>query len=121
MPLDAVVAGDPIQMGLEQGVALRSRIQRSAEVLASLEAFQLMKPRWMPYPMFRWISERKAVRALASPLVQDFPDAAARLAGIARGAGAKTETAAVTCRRQTPRRVRTAACVREPLSAWCPD
>ena len=72
-------------MGHAQGEALRERIAGSRRMLAKLEAFRLLQPRWLPYPLFLRSAERRARAALESAVHRDAPEAAARLAGIAAG------------------------------------
>ena len=47
-------------MGLAQGAAIGNRIVAARAMLADLEAFRVMKPRWLPYPLFLRTAERKA-------------------------------------------------------------
>ena len=82
-----VCQGSPRELGLAQGDCLRDRIAQSRQALAQLEGFRLEQPWWLPYPLFRWLAERKARRLLAGPLARDFPEMDVRLRGITEGAG----------------------------------
>src|SRR5262249_60426784 len=85
--LEVVCGGTPREMGLAQGRALREKIHAAHAALADLEAFRLVQPWWLPYPLYRWLAERKAWNFFAAPLAQNFPEVGERLAGIAEGAG----------------------------------
>jgi hypothetical protein len=85
--LDVVCQGSPRQMGLDQGTALRERIQSGLAILPEMEAFQLLRPRWLPMQLFRRLAEAKAQRYLRHALRGDDEANAERLAGIANGAG----------------------------------
>ncbi len=84
--VEFVCEGSPFEMGLAQGTALREKIHAARTMLASLEAFRLAQPHWMPYRCYRWIAEQKARRWLASAFQQQPADMLQRLAGIAVGA-----------------------------------
>src|SRR5262245_36139176 len=90
--LDTVVSGDPVEMGIEQGRELRDKIHAARGVLENLEAFQAMRPKWIPFSIFLTICEHKASRALEHAFAQDFPNAKLRLQGIARGSGCNLRT-----------------------------
>lgn len=85
--LDVVCQGNPRQMGLAQGTALRERIQEGLAILPEMEAFQLLRPRWLPMRLFQSLAEAKAQRHLRHALLGDDKSNAERLAGIADGAG----------------------------------
>jgi hypothetical protein len=85
--LDVVCQGSPRQMGLSQGTALRERIQAALATLPEMEAFQLLRPRWLPMRLYRRLAEAKAQRYLRHALLGDDESNAERLAGIADGAG----------------------------------
>ncbi len=55
-------SGDARAMGRQQGEALRDNIVEAIAEIGKLEAFQLMKPRWMPMRLFRRVAEGKAHR-----------------------------------------------------------
>jgi hypothetical protein len=61
-------------------------------MLARLEAFRLMQPRWLPYPLYLRVAERRAYRALAATVAAHAPHAAERLAGLAEGARTRLES-----------------------------
>jgi hypothetical protein len=83
--LDIIAKGDPIEMGFAQGDALQKKIQSSPQVLEQLYGFRALQPAWMPYGLYRRISERRAMRFLEEPLKRDFPDAHRRMSGISAG------------------------------------
>ena len=85
--VEVVCAGTPREMGLAQGRGLRDKIHGARVALAELAAFRVQQPWWLPYPLYRWLAERKAARFLAEPLARDYPDIQERLQGIAAGAG----------------------------------
>jgi hypothetical protein len=74
-------------MGVAQGRAFADRIFSGRKLLLHLEAFRLQQPRWMPYPVFRFIAERKA-RSFMEPALTDHADFLQRLNGIQSGSGA---------------------------------
>jgi Acyl-coenzyme A:6-aminopenicillanic acid acyl-transferase len=88
--IDVVCEGDPRFMGEIQGRHLRESIAAAREALANLEAFRLLKPRCLPYPLFRRLAERRAGRVLQPLLARQAPAMAERLDGIAYGAGIGT-------------------------------
>ncbi len=47
----------------------------------------MQQPWWLPYPLYRWLAERKAARFLAEPLARDYPDMQERLGGLAEESG----------------------------------
>ena len=83
--LDFVCQGQPREMGLAQGAGVRDKIHGARRALANLEVFRLQQPRYLPYSLYRWLSEQRATRFLAGPLNRDFPAMGQRLAGIAEG------------------------------------
>jgi hypothetical protein len=93
--IDVVCQGTPRRMGREQGAGLRERIGGAHAILEKLETFRLQQPRWLPYRLYRWLSERKARRLLCEPLAQDYPALGERLAGLAEGAGLCLPSAAL--------------------------
>jgi predicted choloylglycine hydrolase len=80
-------SGDPREMGLTQGTALREKILAAHRSLRKLEALRLEQPWWLPYPLFLALAERKSEKSLATALRQSSPAMLARLEGIADGAG----------------------------------
>ncbi|HBV62920.1 MAG TPA: hypothetical protein DEF45_07855 [Rhodopirellula sp.] len=54
--------GDARTMGRQQGVAMRENILEALVEIGKLEAFRLLKPRWMPMRLFRRVAEGKAHR-----------------------------------------------------------
>lgn len=84
--VEVICEGSPFEMGAAQGTALREKIHAARTMLASLEAFRLAQPRWMPYRGYRWFAEQKAGRWLASAFPRQPADMLERLAGIAVGA-----------------------------------
>ncbi|MFO0964937.1 MAG: C45 family peptidase [Gemmataceae bacterium] len=86
--LDVVCQGSPFEMGRAQGSALAGRIDAARSTLGKIEAFRRQKPWWLPYPLYRLVAGRKARHALGGRVSRDWPDFAARLAGLAQGARA---------------------------------
>src|SRR2546427_8123848 len=80
--IEVVVEGRPLEMGSAQGAGLRQKIRSSPDVLAQLYGFRMLQPPWMPYALYRWISESRATRFLENPLKRDFPEAHLRMKGI---------------------------------------
>lgn len=91
VPVQPVVCvecgGTPWDMGVCQGVALRERIGEALQTLAALEAVQLMKPRYVPFPVFLRLAELKAARFLRRAFRVAPLSAERRLRGLAFGAG----------------------------------
>jgi hypothetical protein len=77
--------GSPREMGFGQGAGVRNKIYAASQILVQLEAFRLQQPEWLPYPVYRWLAERKSRRYLAQ--CRDSSEMNQRLAGIAEGAG----------------------------------
>ena len=80
--IEVVAEGSPFEMGSAQGAGLRQKIRSSPDVLAQLYGFRMLQPPWMPYALYRWISESRATRFLENPLKRDFPEAHLRMKGI---------------------------------------
>ncbi len=80
-------SGDPREMGLTQGTALRGKILGAHQILRHLEVLRLEQPWWLPYPLFLKLAERKAEKFLVPALQQSNPAVLARMQGIAEGAG----------------------------------
>ena len=57
--------------------------------LRELEAFQLLKPRWMPHSAFVRLAERRATKLWRSAVASAAPEMAERVQGIADGAGVR--------------------------------
>jgi hypothetical protein len=79
-------AGEPYEMGFQQGRALRQRILDVRHRLHDLEAVRLERPRWMPFPLFVRLAEARSASALIPALQRQMPSGLARLKGIAAGA-----------------------------------
>ena len=84
--IESVCQGDALAMGVAQGQALRTKIHAAREELTRLEAFRQRQPWWLPYPLYRWVVERKA-RRLIGGWDTAAPEMLQRLRGIASGAG----------------------------------
>ncbi len=82
---EVIVAGDPFAMGHAQGEALRQQNRACHECLSRLEAFRNLQPWWLPYSLFRRLSEKKAERFLDSALSRDYPEMRQRLDGLIAG------------------------------------
>lgn len=79
-------------MGQAQGTALRDRILTADSIIGEIETFRLRQPRWMPYPLFRRLAERKSLRSLQPALAEQCPEMADRLEAMASAAGVRLET-----------------------------
>lgn len=90
--LRAICSGDAFEMGVAQGAALQREMIALREAYAQFEAVQLLKPWWIPFPLFLRLAEYKAKGALRSHLLQGFSDMDLRLRGIADGAEVRRET-----------------------------
>lgn len=87
LPITAVTcAGDPFEMGVAQGRALREKIHSAFDTVARLEAVRLMKPWGLPFGWFLRIAEAKAAKFLKRAFAAVSVNAADRLRGIAAGA-----------------------------------
>lgn len=78
--------GDAREMGRQQGEALQGNIRRAITEIGKLEAFRLMKPRWMPMRLFRRLAERKAHRFMKDAFRIAGRDFEQRFVGICEGA-----------------------------------
>ena len=86
-PITAITcAGDPYEMGVAQGRALREKIHSAFETVANLEAVRLMKPWGLPFGWFLRFAEAKAAKFLKRAFTAVSVNAADRLRGIAAGA-----------------------------------
>lgn len=79
--------GSPMEMGRQQGETLRHSIAASRRTLLSLERFQMLCPRWVPMPMFEFMSRQKARKLVEPPLRQHYVNQALYYDGLARGSG----------------------------------
>ncbi len=79
--------GAPREMGVQQGVAMRTDLVRVRQQLRHLEAFRNRKPWWLPFWTYRWLAERKTQRLLEPALAESYPRQLERLHGLAEGAG----------------------------------
>ncbi|MCH1441276.1 MAG: C45 family peptidase [Rubripirellula sp.] len=91
--------GDARAMGRQQGRALQANIRRAMLEIGKLEAFHLMKPRWMPMRLFRQLAERKAHRFMKNAFDSgsgggEFEQ---RFVGICEGAGLSQPNLALCC------------------------
>jgi hypothetical protein len=90
--IDVVASGSARAMGHAQGEALREKIRGARRMLAELEAFRLLQPRWLPYAVFLRGAEKRARRLLETAVQRDAPESAARLAGIAAGSRVRLDS-----------------------------
>jgi hypothetical protein len=90
--IDVVASGTARAMGQAQGEALREKIRGSRRMLAELEAFRLLQPRWIPYAVFLRGAEKRARRLLEAAVQRDAPEFSERLVGIAAGAGVRLDS-----------------------------
>ncbi len=80
-------SGDPHEMGLSQGLAVRQQAACFDRVLSGLEAVRLSQPAWLPYPVFLRLAERRATNTLVAAVRESNSAMLARLEGLAVGAG----------------------------------
>ena len=85
LKIEVIAKGDPLEMGFAQGETLRDKIRMAPDVLRNLYGFRMLQPPWMPYALYRRISENRATRFLQDPLTRDFPEAHLRMKGIGEG------------------------------------
>ncbi|MGI9442970.1 MAG: C45 family autoproteolytic acyltransferase/hydrolase [Rubripirellula sp.] len=90
-------SGDARDMGRQQGEALQGNIRRAIAEIGKLEAFRLMKPRWMPMRLFRQLAERKAHRFMKDAFRVAGGDSAQRFVGICEGAELPEPKLALCC------------------------
>jgi hypothetical protein len=83
---EVVCAGTARQMGIAQGAALRRNICDALRAIGELEAFRLMKPNYIPFPLFRRIAEYRAARFLSAAFRSTPLDTEDRFQGISEGA-----------------------------------
>jgi len=58
--IEVVTEGSLLEMGSAEGESLRKKIRSSPDGLAQLYAFRMLQPPWMPYSLYRWVSESRA-------------------------------------------------------------
>src|SRR5437762_2899260 len=87
LKVEVIAQGDPLQMGAVQGEYLREKIRLAPDVLAQLYGFRMLQPAWMPYALYRRISESRATRFIEESLKRDFPEAYLRMKGISGQSG----------------------------------
>ena len=80
-------AGTPLQIGRDQGEAAAELVRGCHGALRDLEAFQLMKPRWLPHAIFTRMAERRASQRWRGSVAPAAPCMAQRVRGISEGAG----------------------------------
>jgi hypothetical protein len=88
LEVEVIAKGSSLKMGQAQGEQLREKIRRAPGILAELYGFRMLQPAWMPYGMYRRVSENRARRFLEVPLKRDFPEAYLRMRGIWEESGA---------------------------------
>lgn len=89
--------GDARAMGRQQGEALQENIRGAIAEIGKLEAFRLMKPRWMPMGVFRRLAERKAHRFMKDAFRIAGGDFEQRFVGICEGAELPEPKLALCC------------------------
>lgn len=80
-------AGTPFDIGHAQGLAVAERVRACLDALRQLEAFQLLRPRWLPHSVFARMAERGASRRFEQSVVRE--GTSERVDGIAAGAGVR--------------------------------
>ena len=90
-------SGDAYEMGRQQGEALRENIVAAIDAVGELEAFRLMKPKWMPMAWFRRLAERKAQQFMQAAFQAGPQDFGQRFIGICEGANLPQTKLALCC------------------------
>jgi predicted choloylglycine hydrolase len=90
--IEAVCEGNPREMGVTQGTALREKIRATRAALGRLDALQIEKPWFLPFPLFLRLSESRAAKVFAPALAKTNPAMLERIQGIAEGAGVRVST-----------------------------
>jgi hypothetical protein len=90
--IDCRCAGDAREMGVTQGLNVRSKAPAVYRVLRELEGFRLQQPPFLPYLVFLRLAERRATTALATALREMDTPMLARLHGLAEGASMPLRT-----------------------------
>ena len=90
-------SGDAQEMGRQQGEALRENIRAAIEAVGELEAFRLMKPKWMPMAWFRRLAERKAQQFMQAAFRAGPQEFGQRFIGICEGANLPQPKLALCC------------------------
>ena len=81
-PRKILCCGGPRVMGQAQGFELATEIAALRHDLVRLEPFRLAQPFWLPYPVYRWVAERRAKEHLTRALRGNDPAMQRRLEGI---------------------------------------
>ena len=89
--------GDPRQMGRQQGEMLRQNINDAIEAVGNLEAFRLMKPKWLPASWFPRLAARKAHRFMRRAFQNSHENFEQRFLGICEGSQVQPENLALCC------------------------
>ena len=89
--------GDARAMGRQQGEALQENILGAIAEIGELEAFRLMKPRWIPMQLFRRAAERKAHQFMKDAFCLGGNEFSQRFKGISEGAGLPERKLALCC------------------------
>lgn len=84
--------GSPREVGLRLGEQLVERISAAVNSLHLYESFRAHQPWWMPYAIYRYMAEWRALETLQPAVQQFFPDMAHRIRGMAEGASVRVET-----------------------------
>ena len=84
------VKGTHYEMGLLQGEYFRDEIRKAADVLLSLPSLKVLKPKWMPSSVFKYISGKKVWKPFAK-YMRYTPDVWMRFGGLVSGSGVSKE------------------------------
>jgi len=80
-------SGTHYEIGVQQGQAVRALLHRTFAQAGNLVEVKSMKPRFVPMSLFLSLARRRATKQLHDAIVHYYPNQAARLTGIADGAG----------------------------------
>lgn len=83
--------GSAYERGFAQGQATRKQMMLCFNSFFQSEAFELLRPRWLPSNMARNATLRQAKRTLIPVLRKHQPDALAQMQGLAAGSGIEIE------------------------------
>lgn len=89
--IDVDYSGNDRDYGVAIGSFLAQQILAAEKSLSNYEAFQRLRPWWMPFAVYEYFARRRARLMLEPRVTQFFPHMAERIAGIAQGAQSSVE------------------------------
>ena len=81
-----------LSTGRNLGEQLGDRIVAAIDSLYEYESFRVQQPWWMPYPVYLYMAQWRALDTLQPVVERAYPDLATRIAGMAEGAGVQVES-----------------------------